>query len=53
MLTDGAECAAVANIQDVDILIHYQDDDGARACLVVGLVGGGAHKLQELLFRLV
>ena len=53
VFADRADGAAVAHVKDVDVLVDDQDDDGARACLVVGLVGRRADELQEVLLGLV
>ena len=53
VLADRADGAAVADVEDVDVLVDDEDDNGARACLVVGLVRRRADELQEVFLGLV
>lgn len=52
MLWDRTESAAIAHVQDVNILIHDQDYNCTRACLVVGLVRWRTDQLQVVFFGL-
>ena len=38
MLADGADSATVAHVQDIDVLIDDEDDNGAGASFVMWLI---------------
>lgn len=53
MLTDRTKRSTISHIQDVDIIVHDKNHDGARTRLVMWLVWRRTHKLQVLIFSLI
>lgn len=51
MFGDGADSAAVTNVEDVDVFVDDQDDDGTRTSFVVRLVRRWSRQLQKVFLR--